>query len=461
MKRIFTSLRSRRIMLTAAIMLTSALNALAGGDEWYAYNVQLEGYPTGAGKVYADIDFVEDESTIVYSADQNMELATQNTFIYGYAQAAEGWQFIGWAKDYQDESTGEWVRENVVVSENDDFFSYAMLTLDNGVGGKYFDEEQQTEVAYDEEWCKANMPLEPTNWFRALFTHVAANVAEGQTVFGEVSIDKVVNNIGDEVTLTATPASEYNTFLNWTNELGEEVSTDPEFRVTVSGVATYTANFSDSRTVTLHFPEEGGYIEWYNPFDFALDYMADAYSPTISTDYVNNICATAPNAETSAPTTYLTINSSGYQIPGKVPSILYGMGDVTISPNAAYESDEPFSPTLFKWSGEGVNIADLSQEADHYYTFDATNGVFNLISEGTIAANKLYMQLPDSLLGEGVAQPSEIYLTQELAPVGIQAPAVAEASAKGQIFDLSGRRINAIRKDSFYILDGKVYYRKK
>lgn len=456
MKKIFTSLSSHRLVLAATLACASVLNAVAGGEDWYAYNVQVEAYPTGAGVVYATEETVEDESTIEYAASQNLEITTQAVTINGYAQAAEGWQFIGFAKDYLDENE-EWVHDDVVTVAPDDWASFCLLTLDNGVGSKHFDEEAQAEVSDDSLTVAGLMPLDPNNYFRALFTHVAADVNPDQRAMGIVTIDKLVNDIGDQVTLTAIPASEFNSFKNWTLD-GEVVSAEAELKVTVSGVANYVANFTDSRTITLHFPEEGGYIEWYQPYDFALNYQATSYQPYIYDGTSNNLLAISDNGAT------LTAITSGYAVSGKSAAILYGQGDVELSPSSADEADEPFMNTLFKWSGEsGVALSDLSQENDKYYTFDAQNAVFTLITEGSIEANRLYMQLPDSMVAVGAAQPQTIYLdNSDIIADGIAAPAAKATQAPAGIFDLKGRRIDAIREDGIYIFDGKkVLYRKK
>ena len=454
MKKIFTSM-SRRFLMAAVLTLTSALTALAGGDDWYAYKVQVEAYPTGAGVVYADTTEVTDESSIEYAASLDLEWTTKNTNCFGYAQAADGWQFIGFVKDTLD-ANGDVVRLDEVTNAPGEWTSYIWLDLDNGIGSKHFDEEAQQEVSDDSLTVAGLMPLDPNNYFRALFTHVAVQVNPEQTNMGTVSIDKLVNNIGDQVTLTATPASEFNSFVSWTLD-DEVVSTEATLQVTVSGVANYVANFSDSRTLTLHFPDAGGFLEWYAPYDFALHYLADAYSPTIYDETSNNLLITSEDA------TSLNIVTSGYQVSGKIPSILYGFGDVTISPSSADEADDlMYGSTLFKWSGaEGINVADLDQENDKYYTFDAS-GVFTLITEGSIEANRLYMQLPDSMIAVGAPQPQIIYLNEEVA-TGIKAvPAAKAGNAQVGIFDLNGRRLDAIREEGIYILDGKkVIYRKK
>lgn len=65
---------------------------------------------------------------------------------------------------------------------------------------------------------------------------------------------------GQEITITATPNEGF-TFVNWTVD-GVEVSTDAEYTFTVTGNATYTANFEVSQyTITVVAnPTEGGVV---------------------------------------------------------------------------------------------------------------------------------------------------------------------------------------------------------
>ena len=456
MRKLFTQFPGKRLMLAAVALLTAASSAFAGGDEWYAYKVQVDAYPTGAGTVYVTDDMFAEPEASDFAATQDFELTTTGFSIYGYAQAAEGWQFIGFAKDLVDEE-GNVTRVDEVAAAISEGDAYAWLSLDNGVGSKHFDEDTQTEVSDDSTTVAALMPLDPNNYFRALFTHVAVRVNERNTSMGDVEIDKLVNDIGDQVTVTATPASEFNAFTGWTLD-GQLVSTEPTLTVDVTGVATYEATFSDTRSITIHFPEEGGYYEFYSPYAYNLFYEAEAYSAGITEGYENDLVA-----QDGEGTTYLTVITSGYGTAGKAATILYGAGDVTIHPQSAEEDYDPFSPQLLQWSGdEGVNIADLSQENDKYYTFDATTGIFTLATEGRVEAGHVYMQLPDSLVAGFASTPEKIYINEEVA-TGIAA--VRTSLTNGQlrrgIYTLDGRRLSAINREGIYVFDGKkVIYKK-
>lgn len=473
MKKAFTSFRGKRLLLTVAIVLTSALQTLAGGEDWYAFNIKIDTYPTGAGLVYVDENdlsaFVEPEGA-EYKESLNLEVTTTSTSLNAFAKANEGWNFLGFSKDIYDAETDQWttVLDEVSSSENP-----AFLTLDNGVNTKHYDEASGTEVSDDSVTVAAQMPLDPNNIFHALFTRVCASVAEGQTAMGTVSIDKLVNNIGDKVTLTATPDNEFCSFTGWTLN-GEAVSAEATITVDVTAAANYVANFSDTRTVTLHFPEEGGYQLWYNDYDYFLNYAAEAYSPYVYYTWDNDALVDSLTTEGQR-VSHLSLVGSGYQAAGKRAALLYGFGDVTISPASGFEADEnegDFSASLFRWSGtDGVaDVAALEQGIDSldlkfiYYTFDLDKMKFNRVTTGAIAPNSLYMRLFNTMVGDGLEAPEVIYFdadTYEQAATDVNSVKAAAVGPKA-VYDLQGRRVGAVGRQGIYVTDGKkVVYRQK
>lgn len=461
MKKVFTTKSNKRLLLGFALVMCSTLSALAGGDDWYAFKVQAEAYPTGAGLVYVDNVAVAEEN-IQWAATVDREFTTQSTVAYGYAKANEGWQLLGFAKDTFDEENNL-VRTYAVTDKIGDS-GYALLTLDNGETSKHWDEATGSEVSDDSITVAAKMPLDPNNSFRAFFTHVAAQVNKRQTAMGTVTIDKLVNDIGDKVTLTATPNNEFCQFVNWTLD-GQVVSTDPTIVVDVTGIANYEANFSDSRTVTLQFPEAGGYQVFYSNYDFELQEQIDSYSPYLYYTMTNeNEMADSVNAE-GRRVSHLTGISSNYYLSGKKPAILYGSGEVSISPASGEEaqSDESYSCSLFRWSGEqGVQVDTLptiDQENDLtfiYYTFDIDKMLFNRITTGTIAPNSLYMRIFGNMVGAGLETPEVIYFNEEVEAeaTGVNTVKVSRLQDKG-FFTIDGRRLEKPSRSGIYVTDGK------
>jgi len=471
MKKMFTSLCSKRALLSAALIVTSALSALAGGEDWYAYHVQVSAYPTGAGVVYVDTTTMAEDVNL-YAETVTREFTTKSTLLYGYAKANDGWQLLGFAKDTIDAVTGNVALIDSVSIVSDGWSDYFSLSPLEGATSKHLDESGM-EVSDDSLTVSGLMPLDPNNYFRAIFTHLAVQVNSLQTTMGFVKIDKLVNNIGDKVTIEAIPANEYCSFENWTLD-GEVVSSEAKLTVEVKGVANYVANFKDERSVTLHFPAEGGYLVWYNKYDYMLNDLLSSYSPTIYYAYDNSQELVDSVSTSGLRTSFLNGVTSSYISLGYTPAILYGFGDVTISPSTAEEAiiDESYDCALFRWSGEeGVKVEELpagdpaNELTFAYYTFDIEKMQFNHITAGQIAPNSLYMRIFTNMFGAGLEIPEVIYFDQatfeKATSTGISS---VKSQVKGEkaIYDLQGRRVSAPAKGGIYVTDGrKIVYRQK
>lgn len=462
MKRLFTS--NKRLVLTAALALSTAFTAMAGGDDWYAFNVQIDAYPTGAGVVYADENEMEafaPAEDAVFKESINVQYTSKTSMLNAFAQANDGWYLLGFAKDTLDTEGNVHHVDEITYKISE--MGYAMLSLD-GVSSKHWDDESQSEVSDDSLTVAGLMPLEPNNYFRAIFTHAYATVAPGYEYLANVSVDKLANNIGDKVTFTATPLSDFTTFVNWTKD-GEVVSTSPIMEVTVGGIEEYVANFTDSRNITLNFPEEGGYIPFFSEYSYGLvGTEVYAYAPVIYDDMENN-CLVDMVIEEGQRASYLNMIGGNYQTGGMTAQLLYGYGNVTLVPNDTVAAEEPWNTQVFRWTDEsGLAVGGLDQSMDKYYAYDQANQKFDLITDGSIAANSLYMVMPDSLMAEGQPAPAVIYVDENAyinGVTGIRVPA-ANNAAKQKTYDLQGRRIDAINREGLYIFDGKkVIYRKK
>ena len=462
MKKLITS--SKRLVLTVTLVLTTALTAMAGGDDWYAYNIQIDTYPTGAGKVYVDendmMAYAPAEDA-VYKESINVQYTSTATMLNIFPQANEGWHLLGFAKDAIDE-TGNVVRNDSIVSKVDEFAGYASVMPD-GVFSKHWDDDAQQEVSDDSLTVAALMPLEPNNYFRAIFTHAYATVAKGYENLATVSADKLINNIGDKVTFTATPLSSFTTFVNWTKD-SEVVSTNPTLEVTVGGADEYVANFTDTRNITLTFPEEGGYLPFFSEYSYGLDGTGVfAYSPVIFEEQEND-CLVDMVGEDDQRISYLNMIGGEFQTGGMTALLLNGYGEVTLVPNDTVAADMPWNEQVFHWTDmSGLAVGGLNQSESKYYVYDQAGQKFNLITDGSIAPSSLYMVMPDSLMAEGQPAPEVIYVDENVYNTATGIAAVGRGPlASGKRFDLQGRRIDAISRDGIYIFDGKkVIYRKK
>ena len=455
MKKMFTS--GKRLMLTVALTLTSVLNGMAYGDDWYAYNVQVDAYPTGAGLVYVDIEEVYDN--IDYKESWNREFVTKNTLAYGYAQANDGWHLLGFAKDTLDTDGYKHFVDSVAYKV-DEWSGAATLTLE-GVSSSHWDEDEQAMVSDDSLTLAGMMPLEPNNYFRALFTHAYATVAPGYEYLAKVKVDKLINYIGDKVVMTATPLCDYTSFVNWTKD-GEVVSTNPTLEVTVSGVEEYVANFTDTRVITVKFPEDGGYVPFFSEYSYGLTNTGVmACNPVIYEDNIND-CLVDTVGTNGVRASFLNMSVGDYQTGGMTALLLYGYGDVELVPNDTAAAAEPQSSQVFRWTGESALAVDgLDQSQEKYYAYDKDNQKFDLITTGSVAANSLYMVMPDSLMAEGQPAPAVIYLDEASVPAGINGTKIEKVAQK-RLYDLAGRRMDAMSREGIYVFDGKkVIYRKK
>ena len=262
MRKNFTFLKSASIKLgaLALVFLASTGIANAGETKWGDYYATLSAYPTGAGLVYAEVP----ESYVTESEDEMSDLFTDmktpaesvdvkfmyndvstNTPFYPHAVPSEGWIFAGFslAKVVRDEVEGE----DVFV------FNDSIYDTDNPSSNTYL------EAAFsdaDQTIALSSFPMAPTAQFYALFTHVKPTIAIGQSPLGTVSISKVCNEIGDDVTLTATPDESKNaTFDYWVNmNTQEKIAQNPLEVKNIQESAVYEAHFKSDKAITMEFP---------------------------------------------------------------------------------------------------------------------------------------------------------------------------------------------------------------
>ena len=367
-----------------------------------------------------------------------------NTPFYPHAVPSEGWIFAGF-------SLAKVVREEV---EGEDVFVFndSIYDTDNPSSNTYL------EAAFsdaDQTIALSSFPMAPTAQFYALFTHVKPTIAIGQSPLGTVSISKVCNEIGDDVTLTATPDESKNaTFDYWVNmNTQEKIAQNPLEVKNIQESAVYEAHFKSDKAITMEFPEEGGYKIVYfdkgyvmpatnvvdNPFDFW----------GIST---NNL--------------KVTEDSSAYYIqPGDLrnwlypgnPHILYGKGLMTFVENDEMQKS---NSNELEWSGDnGVNVADLSLDKK-YYSVNLEKKQFELLADDAVIAPKTaYFAMPvECYTAHNVEKaPSIVYWYKPETSTGIeeiQQETATVGNAKG-IYSIDGKKMNAIPAKGLYIVNGK------
>ena len=461
MRKNFTFLKSASIKLgaLALVFLASTGIANAGETKWGDYYATLSAYPTGAGLVYAEVP----ESSVTESEDEMSDLFTDMktpaesvdvkfmyndvstyTPFYPHAVPSEGWIFAGFslAKVVRDEVEGE----DVFV------FNDSIYDTDNPSSNTYL------EAAFsdaDQTIALTSFPMAPTAQFYALFTHVKPTIAIGQSPLGTVSISKVCNEIGDDVTLTATPDESKNaTFDYWVNmNTQEKIAQNPLEVKNIQESAVYEAHFKSDKAITMEFPEEGGYKIVY----FDKGYVMPA------TNVVDN---TFDFWGISTNNLKVTEDSSAYYIqPGDLrnwlypgnPHILYGKGLMTFVENDEMQKS---NSNELEWSGDnGVNVADLSLDKK-YYSVNIEKKQFELLADDAVIAPKTaYFAMPvECYTAHNVEKaPSIVYWYKPETSTGIeeiQQETATVGNAKG-IYSIDGKKMNAIPAKGLYIVNGK------
>ena len=461
MRKNFTFLKSASIKLgaLALVFLASTGIANAGETKWGDYYATVSAYPTGAGLVYAEVP----ESSVTESEDEMSDLFTDMktpaesvdvkfmyndvstyTPFYPHAVPSEGWIFAGFsqAKGVRDEVEGE----DVFV------FNDSIYDTDNPSSNTYL------EAAFsdaDQTIALSSFPMTPTAQFYALFTHVKPTIAIGQSPLGTVSISKVCNEIGDDVTLTATPDESKNaTFDYWVNmNTQEKIAQNPLEVKNIQESAVYEAHFKSDKAITMEFPEEGGYKIVY----FDKGYVMPA------TNVVDN---TFDFWDISMNNLKVTEDSSAYYIqPGDLrnwlypgnPHILYGKGLMTFVENDEMQKS---NSNELEWSGDnGVNVADLSLDKK-YYSVNLEKKQFELLADDAVIAPKTaYFAMPvECYTAHNVEKaPSIVYWYKPETSTGIeeiQQETATVGNAKG-IYSIDGKKMNAIPAKGLYIVNGK------
>ena len=461
MRKNFTFLKSASIKLgaLALVFLASTGIANAGETKWGDYYATLSAYPTGAGLVYAEVP----ESYVTESEDEMSDLFTDmktpaesvdvkfmynnydtKTYFYPHAVPSEGWIVAGFsqAKVVRDEVEGE----DVFV------FNDSIYDTDNPSSNTYLEAGFSDA---DQTIALSSFPMAPTAQFYALFTHVKPTIAIGQSPLGTVSISKVCNEIGDDVTLTATPDESKNaTFDYWVNmNTQEKIAQNPLEVKNIQESAVYEAHFKSDKAITMEFPEEGGYKIVY----FDKGYVMPA------TNVVDN---TFDFWGISTNNLKVTEDSSAYYIqPGDLrnwlypgnPHILYGKGLMTFVENDEMQKS---NTNELEWSGDnGVNVADLSLDKK-YYSVNLEKKQFELLADDAVIAPKTaYFAMPvECYTAHNVEKaPSIVYWYKPETSTGIeeiQQETATVGNAKG-IYSIDGKKMNAIPAKGLYIVNGK------
>ena len=463
-----------KTLLFAAFAMLS-LSASAGESAYYWSYVRAEAYPSGKGTVYLKNAEAEDPTDADYKEvfeDKYVHSAySASTKWTGYAKASEGANFVGWTTvaDYETYANNNYKIDESVLSSNiissnevTELSADAMVSTDSEVGDSY--------------------PLDPDAVFVAVFGNVKFDYVTGQKDYlGTASISKLASEVGDQVTITATPTSTITyddegnpdgeqliTFEYWTDEDGNKVTDNP-YTFTVTGPKTYTPHFAHQYGGTYNFPETGALMLYTSPY---VTLASDAYEAgqfglyTIkSTSFADKERATQALDYGDYETGYV------YQFHDNQGAIIYGKGEFTLQldPNNEYtmvdEDDYLVSDPM------GYDIEDMPTEGQKYYVL-ADDHKFHQVVEGYIDESRWALILPDSVGVNTVTidfyienletadnrlpilnafDLSKFVLADQTAIQDVEA---TESKTLQQLFDLGGRLVSD-RQKGIIIKNGK------
>lgn len=449
MMKISTSF-AKRLLTLVVFMVTVATTASAFSDTWYACYVQVDAYPSGAGTVYADENdptnnvFVATDDE--YQSSIEAQFASKFKTMYVSVKPAEGWTLIGFTEGFEDQKTGDIIYKDSIVATGNPAF----LNLNSDVTTETIDPTTGQVTPDDSLTVINSMPLDPNNYFRAIFSHVYGVVVENQDQLGEVVSSKLVNDLGDQVTLTARTLDPEAVFDYWTKDESEEpVSTNPELTVTVTGIAKYVAHFKHKQDLTIDFGEGGYYVLYDEGFNYSVPKGTNGFG-------VSEYNTLTENNDVNAYYTEPVLYTGPTYAWGNSVNLLYGKGKVKLSViSRTKEAKGPSEYDTFQWSGEkGVDVDTLSTQKK-YYLFDAETETFNL-KKGVIAPETFYLALSIDVFEEQETEaPATIKFDKEAVLSGIAAVKTAKPADKKGIYTLDGRRVATITRDGIYLRNGK------
>lgn len=437
-------MKLRQVLSLMALLF--ALTATASETKFYYYYNAYKTFPTGAGLIYAAKEAADPRDENLEWADEMevkyvYESLTNQADFYVIAKPADGWLFYGLSTAV-DNGEG-WVPAtdesgNIVLSNT----SYpARFTPESSYS------------ADTRKDCEKLAPSKPEACAYAIFSHVIPRVGTGQTSLGSVGSSKTVNNVGDEVTLTATPANETVTFLHWKKASTGELITDNPLTLTVEGAEEYTAYFESPLSHYYNLPE-GGYIQWYNDNYSILDCNG-------TVGYVNTTDEALNLTEDDK--FYLMDPDNGTpKLYPETPVLLWLKGEVTIIEYPSYNAWFTPKPSCARWTGEEpVAVSTLTPDECYYYTVDTAHRRFTIVSdvENTVLlAGTLYLEfLKDNFDEEEPYQ--IIYFDMDAAQQSYTGIAQTKPSAPqdGRRFTIGGLQVREAAPGTIVIQNGRKW----
>ncbi len=450
---------SKKIFLMCCA-LTTCVNMNAADEGAYAIKYAATAYPSGAGKVYAHLtnDVAPEANSDVWKDTCYVETTSMlsQTSAYTFGLGNEGWTWTGVAVGVKND-------EGVYAPQRDEEGKLVWKSVENNL----IDITTHSEFFDTEDEALAGMPTEPDTLGFALFGRVAPAYARQMALLGKVSLDNPTNDMGEKVTLTATPITETSRFLYWTKNdpaNGEKVTDNP-LEITVTESAVYYAHFDDPAVVKFNGDE--GYVIWYNDTTWAMPgYVDGKDSSVVNLCWQDSRFVDATTAESTAATSYYKSMDNGtYTLIGGYPHLLKINGPAILKnlnniPSATLTK----MYSMLRYTGEEGLDTDFVECADgtvnYFYLLNIEKMLFEKCNDFILPAKRIAVVLNSASLQTEMV-PEVIYTSLEQYEVAtgiedITAEDMNKAVKNGKVYDLNGMQMIQVKKGIF-ILNGKKY----
>ena len=260
------------IILLLLLFALAGQSAWAGDGKWMYMHIQVDSYPTAAGKVYASSSqssaqnanncvnspFIDDVSTAEKYINQGKTLWYVNTI----PTDASKWAFVGWVKDAANDFTDFYNTTYVSTDRNPtsgfaDPGTYASSTAD-GHGDPI--DHSVTPYYYPDPFP---ITLRMTAVYRSIKPDVIAVSNNGE--LGATDFTDANNSVGETVVLSAIPAHYNSKFEGWyKNDVLVSKDNPYSFTVTNENKGTYTARFVEHKFMRIKNSTTNRYINGIN-----------------------------------------------------------------------------------------------------------------------------------------------------------------------------------------------------
>lgn len=265
--------KNYKILLLLMLFAFAVNDAWAGGTDYWMYmHIQVDSYPTGAGKVYASTSQSSAQNSnncvsspyITHTSTAESYINSGKTLWYINTMPVDAtkWAFVGWVKNASNDYTDFYNTNYISTDRNptngfNDPGSYASSTAD-GKGGKV---SHNSSTYYLPD--PFPITLRMTAVYRSIKPDVIAVSNNGE--LGAADFTDANNSVGETVVLSATPAHYNSKFEGWYKNDALVSKENPySFTVTNDNKGTYTARFVEHKFMRIKNNTTNRYINGIN-----------------------------------------------------------------------------------------------------------------------------------------------------------------------------------------------------